>query len=362
MKPARSPLDAWLKARMGLGGLTAASVSAWQMAALRGTLTWLRTASPFHAARLASVDLELLRTPADLGHLPRMEAGDLAAPGVLTTSQDDIARVVSLPTSGTSGPAKRLHFSDADLLRTLVFFAMGISTLCGPGDIVLVLLPGRREWGVADLLSRALPDIGARAVLPPEDWTPEMLPALIAAESVTSLVAAPTQLERLLHLPQEAFRGRIRTLLASAEPLQSELRTALESAWECEVFDHWGMTETGYGGGVECSAHAGYHLREADLYVEIADYATGAPLPDGIQGEILLTTLGERALPLVRYRTGDAGVLLPGPCACGSPLRRLGSVPGRLAADGRGIKHPRKGWAAAARPDTIFQALPQPRS
>jgi len=342
----RSPLDAWLQARLGLGRLSASGVEAWQMAELKRTLSWLRKASPFHAARLSGLDLESLRSPADLARLPRMTASDLAAPGLLTTSQSDIARVVSLPTSGTSGPAKRLHFTDADLERTLEFFAVGMSTLCGQGDAVLVLLPGRHEWGVADLLCRALPAIGARAVLPPEAWTPESLPFLIEARGVTCLVAAPRQLAKILALPANGFRGRIRTMLASAEPLPAHLRADIEAAWGCEVFDHWGMTETGYGGGVECSAHAGYHLREAGLYVEVTDYATGAPLPAGVQGEILLTTLGERALPLLRYRTGDAGVLLPGPCPCGSPLRRLGPVPGRLAADGLGIVQPSKGQAS----------------
>jgi phenylacetate-CoA ligase len=354
--PAKSPLDPWLARRMGGPALSGPALMDWQMTELRRTLAWTRALCPFHAARLEGVDLKTLRTHADLARLPRMEAGDLAAPNLLTVSQDAVARVVSLNTSGTSGPPKRLYFSDADLLRTLDFFCVGMSTLCGPGDAVLVLLPGRSEWGVADLLARALPRLGledgrtdsqadgARAVLPPKDWTPENLPPLIEAEAVTCLIAAPTQFRRLLSLPHGTFRGRIRTVLASAEPLQDALRAEIEAAWDCEVFDHWGMTETGYGGGVECAAHSGYHLREADLLVEVADLHTGMPLPEGQQGEILVTTLGKRAQPLVRYRTGDAGRLLPGPCACGSPLRRLGPVAGRFCADKNGIQHPNKGW------------------
>jgi len=331
----RSPLDPWLATRMKLPVLAPEAVAAWQMAELRRTLAWTRRASPFHAQRLAGWDLESLRTTADLAHLPRMAAADLASPGLLAVSQDEVARVVSLDTSGSSGPAKRLHFSEPDLARTLQFFAVGMSTLAGPGDGVLVLLPGRREWGVADLLVRALPDIGARAVLPPEAWTAAELPEVMAGNAVTCLIAAPTQLRALLgHSEANAACRQLRALLSSAEPLPLDLRRDAESAWDCEVFDHWGMTETGYGGGVECAAHNGYHLREADLLVEIADPATGAPLPPGATGEILVTTLGERAMPLVRYQTGDAARWLPGPCRCGSPLRRLGAVPGRIAPNG----------------------------
>lgn len=84
---------------------------------------------------------------------------------------------------------------------------------------------------------------------------------------------------------------------------------------------------------MECGAHNGYHLREADLLLEIIDPA-GRLLPDGIAGEVALTTLGERAMPLLRYRTGDRAVMLPAPCPCGSPLRRLGRIEGRIAGGG----------------------------
>lgn len=335
MSGKRSPLDPWLAARMALPELGPENVAAWQLRELRGTLAWAREACPFHARRLDGLDLEALRSPADLALLPRMEPADLAAPGLLSVSQDEVARVVSLSTSGSSGPPKRLHFSGADLARTLDFFAVGMSTLCGPGDVALVLLPGRREQGVADLLARALPDIKARASCPPEGWTPADLPTLLNAEAVSVLVAAPTQLRALLAHAEASAACCLacRAVLASGEPLPPGLRAEVEAAWSCEVFDHWGMTETGYGGGVECSAHSGYHLREADLLVEVADPATGALLAPGEPGEILVTTLGPRALPLVRHRTGDVARLLPGPCPCGSPLRRLGPVHGRLAAD-----------------------------
>lgn len=343
MNIAKSPLDAWLAARTGLGGLTQAGLERWQMAELRRTLSWARRASPFHAARLGSIDLDALRAPADLALLPRMKAADLAAPGLPTVSQDDLARMVSLNTSGSSGPAKRLGFTEADLERTLDFFRVGMSTLCQPGDAVLLLLPGRREWGVTDLLRRALPDIGARAVLPPEGWTPEELPQLLRSAHIDCMVAAPVQLRRLLTLPERAFSG-VRAVLSSAERLPEGLREVVQTAWDCRLLDHWGMTETGYGGGVECAAASGYHLREADLLLEVADPRTGEPLPLGDAGEILVTTLGQRALPLLRYKTGDAARLLPGPCACGSPLRRLGAISGRLTADGRDIEPMEKNW------------------
>jgi phenylacetate-coenzyme A ligase PaaK-like adenylate-forming protein len=67
-------------------------------------------------------------------------------------------------------------------------------------------------------------------------------------------------------------------------------------------------------------------LRETDLYFEIIDPATGASAPPGQWGEIVMTTLNRRAMPLLRYRTGDMSRFLPDPCPCGSPFKRLAPV------------------------------------
>ena len=104
----------------------------------------------------------------------------------------------------------------------------------------------------------------------------------------------------------------------------------IQAAWGCRVFEHYGMTEMGYGGGVQCAARRGYHLREADLYCEVVDPVTGRPCPPGEPGEVVFTTLTREAMPLIRYRTGDLAAWEEGPCPCGSDLPLLGLVQGRL--------------------------------
>jgi phenylacetate-coenzyme A ligase PaaK-like adenylate-forming protein len=95
------------------------------------------------------------------------------------------------------------------------------------------------------------------------------------------------------------------------------------------------MTEMGLGGGVDCRARRGYHLREADLYVEIVDPATGALRPEGAEGEVVFTTLTRVGMPLIRYRTGDISRFIPGSCPCGTCLRTLAPVRYRLDGVGR---------------------------
>ena len=79
----------------------------------------------------------------------------------------------------------------------------------------------------------------------------------------------------------------------------------LEERWGCRVYNHYGTTEMGLGGGVQCSARRGYHFREADLFVEIVEPRSGEPVPEGVTGEIVFTTLTRTGMPLIRYRTGD---------------------------------------------------------
>ena len=105
----------------------------------------------------------------------------------------------------------------------------------------------------------------------------------------------------------------------------------LENTWKCTVFTHWGMTETGYGGGVQCGAREGYHMRDLDLLLEVVDPETGEPVPDGELGELVLTTLRRTGMPLIRYRTGDLGRFIVSPCPCGTLKPRLAEVEGRLA-------------------------------
>jgi phenylacetate-coenzyme A ligase PaaK-like adenylate-forming protein len=119
--------------------------------------------------------------------------------------------------------------------------------------------------------------------------------------------------------------------LLSTDYVPQAIVTILEQTWECQVYNHYGATEMGLGGGVECAAHRGYHLREADLFFEIVDPLTGEPVPDGEYGEVVFTTLTRDGMPLIRYRMDDRSRFIPGACPCGTVLKTLEKVGGRFA-------------------------------
>jgi phenylacetate-CoA ligase len=124
----------------------------------------------------------------------------------------------------------------------------------------------------------------------------------------------------------------VRALIVAGEPGGSvpEVRARIEAGWGARVFDHNGMTETGPV-GIECPENpGGLHLLETHHWAEVLDPATSAPVPPGTEGELVLTTLGRWAHPLIRYRTGDLVRVDPRPCPCGRSLLRLdGGIRGR---------------------------------
>jgi phenylacetate-CoA ligase len=111
------------------------------------------------------------------------------------------------------------------------------------------------------------------------------------------------------------------------------MRRHIESATNIQAFDIYGLSEIiGPGVAIECPSHDGLHIFEDHFYPEIIDPETGAVLPDGQEGELVLTTLSKWAMPMIRYRTRDITALVPGTCACGRTLRRMRRI-GRRSDD-----------------------------
>ena len=119
--------------------------------------------------------------------------------------------------------------------------------------------------------------------------------------------------------------------LFGAEPWTEQMRVQLEALWGCPAVDFYGLSEMiGPGVASECvEARDGLHLNEDHFLPEIVAPASGAPLPFGCEGELVLTSLTKEALPVIRYRTGDVTRLDPEPCRCGRTTVRMARIKGR---------------------------------
>ncbi|MBM3218280.1 MAG: phenylacetate--CoA ligase [Candidatus Rokubacteria bacterium] len=154
----------------------------------------------------------------------------------------------------------------------------------------------------------------------------------LRATVVTAIATYPLRLIEVAH--EERFdlgSLALRVGIFGSEMWSDDLRGRIERALGIRTFDIIGMTETGGPGlGIDCAARAGIHVWQDHYHAEIVDPATGAVLPDGVEGELVVSTLTREGLPLIRYRTHDlTRVVSRARCACGRTALRIDRLRGR---------------------------------
>jgi phenylacetate-CoA ligase len=328
----RPSLDSWIARKIGLpdAPLRRESIEWYQLKKLREVLRYARHKSPFYKKYLAGFS-EDISSLAELSLFPLTTADHLRSWGgrSLCVSLSEIERVVTLDSSGTAGQPKRIYFTAQDLELTLDFFCAGMATFTRHDDRVVILLPCERKNSVGDLLARALVRLGAAVISYGPVTDAAHAADIIAREQVSVIVGIPLQVRaiaRQMTGMNTSSRCSVKKVLLTSDYVSDAVIRSLQQVWDCTVYQHYGMTEMGLGGGVFCAALTGYHMREADLYVEIIDPHSGVPLPDGEFGEIVFTTLTRKGMPLVRYRTGDISRYVPGACPCGTVLKKLEKI------------------------------------
>lgn len=124
---------------------------------------------------------------------------------------------------------------------------------------------------------------------------------------------------------------KLKVGIFGAEPWTDAMRKEIEKMMHIKAIDIFGLSEiTGPGVSFECAeAQNGLHVNEDFFYPEIIDSDTGELLPDGEEGELVITTLLKEGIPLIRYRVKDISSLNPEKCICGRTLVRMSRVRGR---------------------------------
>jgi phenylacetate-CoA ligase len=288
---------------------------------LRETIRVAARASYYRDAFAAArVDVARARRPEDLGDF-------YLTPGVLKTRPDALVTgtpELAIESSGTTGHATRVYLSRKELEYNarqggLLYGLYGL----GRGDRLLCTLD--LAWGLGSLLVER----GVR-------YTPlfamvvgrvDPLEAFrrLAEYRFNVVVGDPFWLARLTAIARERGRpGPMKLLMGGGEGITERTRAELEKYWGAPLCMTYASTEAATILAFECTHRRGYHVNEFDFYVEIADRDSEG------SGEIVLTTVNRRVMPLIRYRTGDVARWLPEPCPCGLPFRRLSTLRGRL--------------------------------
>ena len=151
---------------------------------------------------------------------------------------------------------------------------------------------------------------------------------------VTAICCTPSY---FIHLIEQVNAGGVRFEelgvkigIFGAEPWTEAMRQYIQRESGIKAFDIYGLSEIiGPGVGVECSEQNGLHVFEDHFLMEIVDPKTDEVLPDGEEGELVITTLTKQAFPVIRYRTHDITSIIPERCACGRTLRRIKRIRSR---------------------------------
>jgi phenylacetate-CoA ligase len=332
-----SPLEAWIKGLIGINPeepVTRKILEEYQLTRLKNTIARVKTLSWFYREKLAEFSPDKLHNVSDITRLPFTTFKDVADDpfAFSCVSQNDISRVMTVPTSGTTGKPKKIFYTEADQEATIDFFHHGMSCVTGMGSRVLILLPGELPGSVGDLLQKGLARLGAESIHHGFVTNPGKTLEVIINKNIDCIVGFPVQVLALAALPEthKNIKNKIKSILLVSDYVPDSLMERIRKAWNCKIYQHYGMTETGLGGGVQCDAHLGYHMREAELLFEIIDPETLLPVKDGEFGEVVFTSLAAQGTPLIRYRTGDISRFLHEACPCGTILKSMGKIRGRL--------------------------------
>lgn len=301
----------------------------WQ---LKKTVRRVRTKSPFYRRLFekAGVTEDDLHSLADIAKLPFTFPADLAGTSysLLCTSQGEVEKPVTFYSSGSTGTKKRIFFSMADIQKILDFLPRGMNTVIGRDEArVLVFLQNSQGRGIGSILAQSLNAFGMQGwTADLQDSTDDILRATVEHKINVWFGDAITiyRATRVLEKQADPRSLGMQCIFITMSNIPQSMIDYLHSAWGCRVSTHYGLTESGWGLAVDCDVCPGYHYDELDHIVEVVDPETGGPVPEGREGEVVLTNISRDCMPLIRYRTGDIATLTRS--VCGSHLMTLGHI------------------------------------
>lgn len=253
----------------------------------------------------------------------------------MVSDQFEIADLVSNQTGGSTGePLKMFHDPQRSHSRLAATLRHDEWAGFRPGDKFGLLWGAPRDMRDyqniksklrSSLIERVLP-LNATEIT--ESKLEEYYHRLNDFKPVVLLAYAHTLYVFALFLQSREWRlPSLRSLITSAELLSARERKVIEEVFATEVFDRYGCREMSVVAS-ECQSHQGMHINAENIYVEIL--SGDSPTPVGKAGELTLTDLENRGMPLIRYRIADSASPLAGECSCGRTLPRLAISGGRV--------------------------------
>ncbi|WP_292470765.1 AMP-binding protein [Methanolobus sp.] len=301
------------------------SIKDYKLLKFRELLAYVLENSPYYQDLYENtgIDASTIKSYEDLEKLPLTEQEDLANKPYhfLCIPRKDIIR--EFTSSGTTNMLKRMAYTQDELLEIVdsVISGLKMAGMNSKDDILQIMYPTiTATWDPGLVLSKACALGGFDSVI--EDSLDVNDQIRTMRENGTTFIIGTSSflydLSKQVRSFIEPGELGIKRIICSSEPLTEEMREEIESVWGCKALRQWGMTEIGLANAIECEQQKGFHLNNPDFLVEVIDPKTGKVLPAGEKGELVVTTLRRKCMPLIRYRTHDITSIIDEPCRCGA--------------------------------------------
>ncbi len=288
---------------------------------------------PFYRQRMDAMGVspDDFKTLEDVRKFPftiKTDLRDTYPFGLFASPMKDIVRLHA--SSGTTGKPIVVAYTQEDLE---VWATAMMRSLAGAGvtkgDIMQI------SYGYGLFTGGLGAHYGAEklgaTVIPASGGNTERQIMLMKDFGVTGIACTPSYFVHLIEVAGkmgiDLRKQPLRLGIFGAEPWTPEMRQFIEESAGIKAYDIYGLSEiTGPGVACECECQCGLHVFEDFFYPEIVDPDTLEVLPDGQEGELVLTTLMKQAMPMIRYRTRDLTSLVTEKCACGRTIRRISKI------------------------------------
>ena len=308
-------------------------ISEKQLKLVNDRLQQIIKSDNYFAKMYKEMGITEIKTEEDFKKLPFIDKAELrgAYPlGIQAVPDSEIVRIHS--SSGTTGKPVIIPYTAKDVDDWAIMFARCYETAGITKQDRIQITPGYGLWTAGIGFQAGCEKLGAMAVPMGPGNTEKQLQMMQDLESTVICATSSYALLLAEEINKRGLKDKIRLTkgVIGSERWSDKKREYIANELGIELYDIYGLTEIyGPGIGVNCSLQSGMHYWDDYLYIEIIDPETGENVPDGEEGEIVITTLVKEGAPLLRFRTHDLSRIIPGDCPCGSHYPRLDIIKGR---------------------------------
>lgn len=254
--------------------------------------------------------------------------------GLFATDMKQVVRLHA--SSGTTGKPIVVGYTQEDMDVWAQVIKRGLLATGYTSDDIVQNFYGYGLFTGGLGVHGGLESLGA-TVIPVSGGNTERQIMIMKDFEVTAIAGTPSYFIRIIDVAEKMGIDlktlKIKRGLFGAEPWSDGMRDYIEERTGIKAYDIYGLSEIiGPGVGCECECQNGIHIYEDHFYPEIIDPETLEPLPDGQEGELVISTLSKQAMPILRYRTRDITSIEATPCPCGRTIRRINRI-GRRSDD-----------------------------